>query len=111
MEGGLCFPGLEIDPVFLTQIAMRWHHVTGAPCSRTPSLTSLSKPALTSSSRTGMGVWWEVGVACGGAFHKWECLVLAGVEGARLVGIKQVLLELRPVAGYGGHDIPVEGRQ
>ena len=36
-----------------------------------------------------------------GAFHKWECLVLASVEGARLVGIKQVLLELRPVLFCG----------
>ena len=46
---------------FLAQMTMRWHHVTGSSIgtgSSTPSLTSLSRPALTSSCQwrgTGMG--------------------------------------------------------
>ena len=48
-------------PFFLAQMTIRWHHVTGSPIgtgSSTPSLTSLSRPALTSSCQwrgTGMG--------------------------------------------------------
>ena len=48
-------------PFFFAQMTMRWHHVTGSPIgtgSSTPNLTSLSRPALTSSCQwrgTGMG--------------------------------------------------------
>ena len=52
-------------PFCLAQITMRWHHVTGSP---TPSLTSLSRPALTVSCQwrgTGIGEWCAVGVAFG----------------------------------------------
>ena len=58
-------------PFYLAQMTMRWHHVTGSPIgtsSKTPSLTSRSRPALTASCQckgTGMGEWWAVGMASG----------------------------------------------
>ena len=48
-------------PFFLAHMTIRWHHVTGSPIgtgSSTPSLTSLSRPALTLSCQwrgTGIG--------------------------------------------------------
>ena len=55
------------SPDFLAAITMRLHHVTGVPIgtgSRTPSSTSLSKPALTFSCQwiaTGIGEWCATG--------------------------------------------------
>ena len=87
-------PSIENSfPFSMGASVCRWHHVTGAPigtCSRTPSRTSLSKPALTSSCQcngTGMGVS--------------IMRVLAGIEGAGagVVGIKEVLFEFRLCCG------------
>ena len=53
-------------PFCLAQMTMRWHHVTGSPIgtgSKTPSLTSRSRPTLTASCQckgTGMGECTDV---------------------------------------------------
>ena len=79
--GHMGVQGLKIDgspgfAIFLgTDDHILWHHVTGSPMgtgSMTPNLTSLSRPAFTSSCQcngSGMGECKAVGVAFGSTIN------------------------------------------
>ena len=92
--GVVCFPSrmcvewLKVDgPSRFAVIFGTYHRhqVTGSPigtCSSTPSLTSLSSPALTSSCQcrgTGIGVWYAVGPGLGAYSVAWppSCFLLS----------------------------------
>ena len=75
---------LRSDPFFFGQTTILWHHVTGFPMgtrSSTPSLTSLSRPAFTSSCQcrgTGIGLWWVAGLADGSIISRNGCPDMSG---------------------------------
>ncbi len=101
-------------PVFLGQITIWWHQVTGVPIgtgSITPNRTSWSSPAFTSSFQckgTGIGVWWATGSPLGvnqkpnrWARHHRQGLVFACVERTVPVVCHQKLAQFLSVGRSG----------